>query len=73
MSFFRKLIETREDDIEFAKKSLHEELVAINAYKQRIKMSSCPILKKILIHNLKEEKNHAVLLRNWLKRYSQRK
>jgi len=51
-----------------ARQSLIEELDAINVYEERIQGSSNSTLKKILSHNRDEEKEHAVMLIDWLKK-----
>jgi ferritin-like protein len=48
--------------------SMIEELQAIDWYHQRISASSDPELKGILAHNRDEEKEHASMLLEWLRR-----
>ncbi|MHB8781350.1 MAG: ferritin family protein [Candidatus Geothermincolia bacterium] len=48
--------------------SLVEELQAVDWYNQRITASSNPELKEILAHNRDEEKEHAAMLLEWLRR-----
>jgi len=48
--------------------TIMEELEAIDWYNQRIKASSCPELAAILAHNRNEEKEHASMLLEWLRR-----
>ncbi len=48
--------------------NLIEELEAIDWYDQRIKASSDEQLKQILAHNRREEKEHASMLLEWLRR-----
>jgi ferritin-like protein len=48
--------------------NLIEELEAIDWYDQRIKASSDDLLKQILAHNRNEEKEHAAMLLEWLRR-----
>lgn len=48
--------------------SLMEELEAIDWYDQRIDASSDPELQAILTHNRDEEKEHAVMTLEWLRR-----
>jgi ferritin-like protein len=45
-----------------------EELEAIDWYAQRIDASSDPQLKKVLEHNRDEEKEHAAMVLEWLRR-----
>jgi ferritin-like protein len=47
--------------------SLKEELEAIDWYNQRADACSDENLKKILIHNANEEKEHAAMLIEWLR------
>jgi len=48
--------------------SLIEELEAIDYYNQRIQLTKDGTLKKILIHNRDEEKEHAAMLIEHLRR-----
>jgi ferritin-like protein len=48
--------------------SLMEELEAIDWYDQRIAASDDPDLAAVLAHNRDEEKEHAVMLLEWLRR-----
>jgi ferritin-like protein len=49
--------------------SLMEELEAIDWYNQRIDASSDPELKHILAHNRDEEKEHAAMVLEWIRRH----
>lgn len=49
--------------------SLREELEAIDHYQQRIDASTDESLRKILVHNMDEEKEHASMLISWLKNH----
>ena len=49
-------------NLEMARQSMVEELVAIDNYRERIELSKDPELIKILIHNETEEKEHAAML-----------
>jgi len=51
-----------------ARQSLIEELDAINVYEERIQASSDETLKKVLAHNRDEEKEHAAMLTDWLRK-----
>jgi len=51
-----------------ARQSLIEELDAINIYEERIQASSDETLKKVLAHNRDEEKEHAAMLTDWLRK-----
>lgn len=48
--------------------SLKEELEAIDWYQQRVDVVEDEELKKILEHNRDEEKEHAAMLVEWLRR-----
>jgi len=50
------------------RQSLIEELDAINVYEERIQASSDETLKKVLAHNRDEEKEHAAMLTDWLRK-----
>lgn len=56
-------------DMARALKSLREELEATDYYHQRAQTVKDPELKKILEHNRDEEKEHAVMLLEWLRRH----
>jgi hypothetical protein len=51
-----------------ARQSLIEELDAINVYEERFQASSDEELKRILAHNRDEEKEHAAMLIEYLKK-----
>lgn len=48
--------------------SLMEELEAVDWYNQRVDASDDPDLRAILAHNRDEEKEHAVMALEWLRR-----
>lgn len=48
--------------------SLKEEMEAIEWYAQRIDLCDDDSLKKILIHNAEEEKEHLVMILEWIRR-----
>ena len=48
--------------------SLMEELEAIDWYSQRVDVCQDPELKAILKHNRDEEKEHAAMLMEWIRR-----
>lgn len=54
-------------DLKRAIDSLREELEAIDWYNQRADVCSDVNLKKILLHNAKEEKEHAAMLLEWIR------
>lgn len=49
--------------------SLMEELEAVDWYHQRVDACSDPDLKAILAHNRNEEKEHAAMLLEWIRRH----
>jgi hypothetical protein len=55
-------------DIRRAIDSIREELEAVDLYNQRVDATDDPTLKEILLHNAKEEKEHASMLIEWLRR-----
>ena len=54
-------------DLEFARISLREELEAIDNYQRRIDVTKDESLKKLLQHNMDEEKEHVAMLVEWLR------
>jgi ferritin-like protein len=52
--------------------SLMEELEAVDWYNQRAAVCKDPVLKKILEHNRDEEKEHAAMLLEWIRRADDR-
>ena len=48
--------------------SLMEELEAVDWYNQRADACSDPALKAILLHNAHEEKEHAAMILEWIRR-----
>ena len=55
-------------NLERARQSLIEELEAINWYQERIEASKDESLRKILEHNRDEEKEHAAMLMEWIRK-----
>ena len=55
-------------DLERARKSLREELEAIDFYQERIDATEDASLKKLLAHNMNEEKEHAAMLMQWIRK-----
>lgn len=49
--------------------SLMEELEAVDWYNQRVDACKDDELRKILIHNRDEEKEHAVMMIEWIRRH----
>jgi len=62
------LLSERTQDLHRAIVSLQEELEAVDWYQQRIDATRDPELKQILAHNRDEEKEHAMMLLEWLRR-----
>ena len=56
------------EDLEFARISLREELEAIDNYQRRIDTTKDEALKKVLQHNMDEEKEHTAMLMEWLRK-----
>jgi hypothetical protein len=55
-------------DMRRAIDSLREEMEAIDLYNQRAELAEDKELKKVLIHNANEEKEHAAMLIEWLRK-----
>jgi hypothetical protein len=55
-------------DLDRARQSLIEELEAVNWYQERIDATKDKSLKDILAHNRDEEKEHAAMLIEWIRR-----
>jgi ferritin-like protein len=56
-------------DMHRALQSLMEELEAVDWYNQRVDASTDPELKRILAHNRDEEKEHAAMVLEWIRRH----
>lgn len=52
--------------------SLMEELEAVDWYNQRVDACTDPDLKAILAHNRDEEKEHAAMVLEWIRRHDPR-
>lgn len=61
-------LEGETQDLHRALVSLREELEAVDWYQQRIDAALDPDLKDILRHNRDEEKEHAAMILEWLRR-----
>ncbi|MDD4995754.1 MAG: ferritin [Patescibacteria group bacterium] len=70
MPFFEPLekMDPKHVDLERARKSLREELEAIDFYQERIDATTDESLKKLLAHNMNEEKEHAAMLIEWIRK-----
>ncbi len=55
-------------DMHRAITSLMEELEAVDWYNQRAEACSDPELRAILVHNRDEEKEHAAMVLEWIRR-----
>ena len=56
-------------DLHRAIVSLKEELEAIDWYQQRVEATSDEVLRTILAHNRDEEKEHASMVLEWIRRH----
>ncbi|MEW6132840.1 MAG: ferritin-like domain-containing protein [Pseudomonadota bacterium] len=61
-------LSTETMDMHRAIVSLMEELEAVDWYNQRVDACSDPELKAILAHNRDEEKEHAAMVLEWIRR-----
>ncbi len=70
MPFFESLekLNPKHVDLERARTSLREELEAIDYYQERIDATDDSSLKKILAHNMNEEKEHVAMLMEWIRK-----
>jgi ferritin-like protein len=64
-------LSTRTKNLHRAIVSLQEELEAVDWYQQRVDATDDPELKAILAHNRDEEKEHAMMLLEWLRRHDE--
>jgi len=62
-------LSTETRDMHRAIESLMEELEAVDWYNQRVDACKDPELKKILAHNRDEEKEHAAMVLEWIRRH----
>ena len=65
----RELLKPETIDRHRAVASIMEELEAVDWYDQRIDATGDPELKAILAHNRDEEKEHAAMTLEWLRRH----
>lgn len=56
-------------DLERARQSLIEEIEAVNWYQERIDATNDQSLADILAHNRDEEKEHAAMIIEWIRRH----
>jgi ferritin-like protein len=64
-----ELLSERTQDLHRAIVSLQEELEAVDWYQQRVDATRDAELKQILAHNRDEEKEHAMMLLEWIRRH----
>jgi ferritin-like protein len=62
-------LSSRTRDLHRALVSLQEELEAVDWYQQRADAAEDPELRGILEHNRDEEKEHAMMLLEWIRRH----
>lgn len=60
--------ETENTDLKKARQSMIEELEAINWYETRVESVKDKELRRILEHNRDEEKEHAAMLMEWIRK-----
>jgi len=70
MQYFEKEESLEQKTLEMARasKSLREELEAVDYYQERIDVTKDEKLKKVLEHNRDEEKEHAAMLIEWMRK-----
>lgn len=64
----RNTLSDKTQDMSRAIDSLREEMNAIDFYNQRADACKDKELKQVLLHNAKEEKEHAAMLIEWIRR-----
>lgn len=64
----REYLTGKTKNLERARQSLIEELEAINFYQERAESTNDGELKRILEHNRDEEKEHAAMLIEWIRK-----
>jgi ferritin-like protein len=67
----RSKLSAKTQDMTRAIDSLREELEAVDWYNQRADACTDKNLKKILIHNANEEKEHAAMLIEWIRQHDE--
>lgn len=65
----RSKLSAMTQDLKRATDSLIEEFQAIDWYRQRIDACTNEDLKKILEHNMNEEKEHGMMLLEWVRQH----
>ncbi len=66
---YEENVDEKTKDINRARQSLIEELQAMMWYDERVSASKDKGLKAVLAHNRDDEKEHATLLLEWLRRH----
>lgn len=64
----RKKMTEKTLDLDRARQSIIEEIEAVNWYQERVDATDDEELKEILAHNRDEEKEHAAMLLEWVRR-----
>jgi uncharacterized protein len=64
----REKLSRRTLEMHYAITSLMEEFEAVDWYRQRADDTEDPELKKILLHNAREELEHAAMVLEWMRR-----
>ncbi|MDD5109678.1 MAG: ferritin family protein [Patescibacteria group bacterium] len=67
----RENLSDRTQNLKRAIDSLTEELTAVDWYNQRADATTDDNLKKILLHNANEEKEHAAMLLEWIRQHDE--
>ena len=67
----RSKLSEKTQDMKRAIDSLKEELEATDWYNQRADACSDENLRKILIHNANEEKEHAAMILEWIRQHDE--
>jgi ferritin-like protein len=65
----RELLRPETIDLHRAYASLQEELEAVDWYNQRVDASQDETLRSVLAHNRDEEKEHACMTLEWIRRH----
>jgi uncharacterized protein len=71
-SYQEEKITEQTRDLHRALVSLQEELEAIDWYQQRVDATSDPELAEVLKHNRDEEKEHAAMVLEWIRRHDEK-
>ncbi|MCL5433383.1 MAG: ferritin [Candidatus Marsarchaeota archaeon] len=68
MGYIETNVDEKTTDLSRARQSLIEELQAIMWYDERISATKNKALREVLMHNRDDEKEHAMLLLEWMRR-----